>query len=74
MAAVLGGKPPVESRLMMLGFTCIFTVLFSMGIAFGVGAWLGIDFTLLSPRIIFVLSGVGVDDTDYHCRFLEPGE
>eukprot|EP00808_Paulinella_micropora_P011260 g7920.t1 len=61
MAAILGGRPPVYSRL-MLGSLCIVTVLLALAGSIGITSFIGVDFTLLSPLVIFVLLGVGVDD------------
>jgi predicted RND superfamily exporter protein len=61
MCGILGGKPFRHSRL-LLGATCIFTVLCSLVIALGVTTYLSVPTTVLAPLVIFVLLGIGVDD------------
>ena len=38
------------------------TVLFALVFAFGLCGIFGVPFTIISPLVIFVLLGVGVDD------------
>lgn len=61
MSAILGGRPFVRSKA-GLGLTCVMTVLFALVFAFGACGICNVPFTIISPLVIFVLLGVGVDD------------
>eukprot|EP00004_Rigifila_ramosa_P000096 TRINITY_DN1011_c0_g1_i5.p1 TRINITY_DN1011_c0_g1~~TRINITY_DN1011_c0_g1_i5.p1 ORF type:complete len:884 (-),score=214.53 TRINITY_DN1011_c0_g1_i5:25-2283(-) len=58
--AVLGQRTLVHSRA-LLGLTSLVTVLMSLVCAFGASGYVGVLFTVLSPMVIFILVGIGVD-------------
>lgn len=61
MSIILGKRTLVHSRV-LLGATSLLTVCLSLGIAYGIGGYFGVPFTLLSGLVIFIVVGIGVDD------------
>lgn len=61
MAALLGGAPPYDSRL-LLGCGAVATILLAELAGFGLAALAGIPLTDLSLLIVFIVVGIGVDD------------
>jgi len=62
MAVGLGRSTSCVRSKVLLGFSVIVSIGFSLAIAFGVGALFGVSFTQMSMLAIFILLGVGIDD------------
>jgi len=69
-----------RSRL-LLGSSVVLTIFFSLIASFGIAAYAGVTLTVLSPLVVFILLGVGVDDmiiivdsykmTEHHATSIE---
>ena len=61
MTVLLGGKPPIQSRI-LLGLGGVLTILASIGVSYGLGAYFTLPNNTFSQLVIYVVMGAGVDD------------